>query len=559
MSAPTQRAGCLCLTLHAHLPYVLHHGTWPHGLEWLVEAAAETYLPLVATVRRLHADGVAFHANLSISPVLLEQLADPAFQSELPEYLRRKIVAAQEDEAFFEQAQQPRYTALARHWRAVFAETLQQFQAMQCDLPAAFRALQQGGMLELMTSAATHGYIPLLGTAESVRAQLSTAIHSHTQHIGTAPRGVWLPECGYRPAGAFTSTLTHLAAQRAGTETSLAAANLAYTIVDAPLIEDAADMDGNAVHAVAANSLYRPYFIADSQVAVFARDPRTATQVWNSQGGYPGDFEYLDFHKKRWPGGHRYWRVTGAGLGMNDKDIYHHAAAEERTREHARHFVALVADTLTASQQSSPILCAPFDLELFGHWWHEGMAFLEHVARAAAAAGVTMTSASAYLQQHPPTRHIRLCEGSWGTNGDHSVWLNHDTTELYRRLYAAEQTVREICSANTWQRNATATRIAQQLCRELLLMESSDWPTLITTGAARDYAQARFWGHALTLQALLQVWQQYLADGTLRDDSAATLTEAEMCDALFPNIDPALWSTATTTLTPQPVAAPMHD
>ena len=97
-------SGYLTFTLHAHLPYVVNHGTWPHGLEWLLEAATETYLPLLRVLGRLQADGIALKANLNISPILLEQLAHPVFKAELPEYLNRKIVAARIDEEHFKAA-----------------------------------------------------------------------------------------------------------------------------------------------------------------------------------------------------------------------------------------------------------------------------------------------------------------------------------------------------------------------------------------------------------------------------------------------------------------------
>src|SRR5947209_2562190 len=93
-------AGFLAITLHAHLPYVVHHGTWPHGIEWLHEAAAETYLPLLRMLETLERDGIPANLNINISPVLLEQLAHPHFISDFPKYLNRKIIAAREDEAY---------------------------------------------------------------------------------------------------------------------------------------------------------------------------------------------------------------------------------------------------------------------------------------------------------------------------------------------------------------------------------------------------------------------------------------------------------------------------
>ncbi len=548
-------AGFFSFVLHAHLPYVLHHGTWPHGLEWLLEAAAETYLPLLRTVRRMRAEGLDLFLNISLSPVLLEQLSHPDFKAELPQYLQRKITSAQEDAAFFQQAEEQHLAALARHWEAFFTEALADLHALDGDLVSGFRAAEESGAVHLLTSAATHGYAPLLGTDEGVQAQFTTAVAAHKRHLHRHPQGVWLPECGYRPAGLWQFPVTPSgsdeipAAQlRVGTEAALAAAGLRFTFVDTHLVEDGERRGPSEVPVAtsAAKSIYRPYAVEESTVAVFARDPRTAFQVWSSQFGYPGDFHYLDFHKKRWPGGHRYWRVTGAGLGMEDKQPYFSESAQGRSRAHAEHFVSLLAETLRTHQSADrvpPMLCAPFDLELFGHWWHEGMMFVENVARVLARGdhGVQAATCAEYLDMYGTAGRIQMREGSWGAGGDNSVWLNGETTTLLARMYAAELAVRGASSSTAWSTEGDAGRIARQMCRELLLMQSSDWPTLITTGAARDYAERRFNGHADCFDVLLACWRQLASTGSITEQQGAVLAEAERLDGIFPEIDPAAW------------------
>ena len=321
-----------------------------------------------------------------------------------------------------------------------------------------------------MTSAATHGYAPLLGTDGSLRGQFQTAVRAHTRHIGSRPSGVWLPECGYRPAGAWQPAVEPKGSSRPapidrpGVETAVAAAGLRFTFVDSHLVNDAEFLSGST--AADAPSLYRPCTIEQSGVAVFARDPRSAFQVWSARFGYPGDFAYLDFHKKRWPGGHRYWRVTGAELGMEAKQPYYPEAAEERTRAHADHFASLVADTLSAqpAPDGAPqMLCAPFDLELFGHWWHEGVLFLENVARALASGehGVQPMTCDAYLRQFGTAGCIRMHEGSWGAGGDSSVWLNHETEGLLSEMYAAEYALDAATRDVRWTDGGTGERIAK--------------------------------------------------------------------------------------------------
>ncbi|AFL89773.1 hypothetical protein Terro_3559 [Terriglobus roseus DSM 18391] len=560
---PLGSVGLFSFVLHAHLPYVLHHGTWPHGLEWLLEAAAETYLPLLRVARRLEAEGVPLCLNVSVSPVLLEQLAHTDFRAELPNYLERKIASAREDAAFFQQAGEQHLLYLAHHWERTFQQALDDLQALDGDIITGFRQAEATGAVHLLTSAATHGYAPLLGTDESVRGQFQTAVQAHQRHLGRAPQGVWLPECGYRPAGPWRfpvapqgTAKTEPTTDRIGVETALAEAGLRFTFVDSHLVEGAEKLQPtertNKPVAVAqqtdAKSLYHPYQIAESEVAVFARDPRTATQVWSAQYGYPGDFQYLDFHKKRWPGGHRYWRVTGSGLGMEAKEHYHPEAAMERSRAHAEHFVNLVADTLRsqpARDGAPPLLCAPFDLELFGHWWHEGILFLENVARVLATGthGVQPITCADYLKEFGTEGSIRMPEGSWGANGDNSVWLNGDTTSLLARMYAAELAVRDASKQVAWTDGGTGERIAVQMCRELLLMESSDWPTLITTGAARDYAEKRFAEHDAAFAATLAAWQSFVAGGSLSNEDEARLAEAETVDGIFADLKTSAWQT----------------
>jgi 1,4-alpha-glucan branching enzyme len=550
---PSSTAGYVSFVLHAHLPYVLHHGTWPHGLEWLLEAAAETYLPLLRMLRTLQDEGIPVRMNVSLSPVLLQQLADPDFREELPAYLERKIAAAREDAGFFELANEGHLLGLARHWEWFFTQSMEELRMLNGDLLTGFRNAQQNGSVSLLTSAATHGYVPLLGTDESVRAQFRTAVQVHRKLIGASTAGAWLPECGYRPGGKWHFPVApegrndawH-ATQRIGSETALSESGLGFTFVDAHLIENAERLDDALRSSDASPSLYRPYCIGESDVAVLARDPRTTVQVWSPQGGYPGDFAYLDFHKKRWPGGHRYWRVTGAGLGMESKEPYHPEAARERSRVHAEHFVSLVAEILRSqpSPDGAPLLlCAPFDLELFGHWWHEGVQFLENVFRTlqSGAHGVHAITSEEYLEEYGTAGAIRMSEGSWGTNGDNSVWLNSETSSLLSTLYAAQLALRDAAQAPQWTAEGPAGRVARQMCRELLLMESSDWPTLITTGAARDYAEKRFREHADAFFRLLAMWPAITENRALTDEEENALSELEGMDSLFPDLDPADW------------------
>jgi 1,4-alpha-glucan branching enzyme len=549
----------------------VNHGSWPHGIEWLLEAAAETYLPLLRALERLATDGIALHCNLNLSPILLEQLAHPVFRAEFPRYLERKIVAAREDEAFFLSTGEQVYTETARFWQSFFSDALQQFEALGGNIVSGFRSLADRGLIEIITCGATHGYMPLLGTDESLRAQVRTAVTTHERHLGRKPRGIWAPESGYRPAGLWTFPVppedihpTPPAFRRIGVEQALSESGLEFFFVDTHLVQDSARVHSpyeflqrsrggqGGFQAPDDRRLYHPFYVEGpydrrSAVTIFPRDPRTGLQVWSGDSGYPGDENYLDFHKKRWPGGHRYWRVTGPGVDIGDKHPYIPAAAAERIREHASHFVHLVWEALEPRLDDTvpPVLCSPFDAELFGHWWFEGVQWLEAVARTLHdyPIGIELTNCSAYLDRYPRAGFLALHEGSWGAEGNNQVWLNGETSWTYARLYAAELACREICSSDAWSDGGLRERIVKQLCRELLLLESSDWQFLITTGAARDYAELRFNTHHSQFEELRGLYESTLREGTLAPEQIERLAAIEERDSVFADIDPGLWAT----------------
>ncbi len=575
MSASASKpAGFLTFTLHAHLPYVVNHGTWPHGIEWLHEAAAETYLPLLRVLGRLEADGLALHCNLNISPILLEQLAHPVFQAEFPKYVERKIIAAREDEAYFTSMGEARYAETARFWHGFFSAARDDFEMLGRDIIKGFRYFNDKELIEIITCGATHGYMPLLGTDESVRAQVRTAVDTHQRHIGHHPKGIWAPECGYRPAGFWNYPVpnadgsTAPGFDRIGVEQALSESNIDFFFVDTHLVEESARVSSpyrlpgsrisrNTSAAMPPNdrSLYQPYYVDGPYVdgpydkrnatTVFPRDPKTGVQVWSGELGYPGDPNYLDFHKKRWPGGHRYWSVSGAHVNMADKQPYDPEIAAAKTKEHAAHYAHLVWEALQASLNNAapPVLCSPFDAELFGHWWFEGALWLEAVVRALHEHpnGISLTNCTNYLENYPRAGFISMHEGSWGAEGTNHVWMNAETSWTYTHIYPAELYTREVCTSLKWKDLGTGERIVKQLCRELLLLESSDWQFLITTGAARDYAELRFGTHLDQFKEVRAIWEGFEAVGEITPEQEERLAAIELRDSVFSDIDPAYW------------------
>ena len=275
----------------------------------------------------------------------------------------------------------------------------------------------------------------------------------------------------------------------------------------------------------------------------FVRDPRTTVQVWSRDQGYPGEPHYLEFHKKHFPGGFRYWRVTGSGVDLGDKALYEPATAAERVQSHADHFLALIQSTLTEAARetggAAPLVVSPYDAELFGHWWFEGPAWLEAVARRMAANGVKATTLAEVVDRGIPPGVTTLQEGSWGEAGDHRVWLNRETEWTWDRVYDVEQDlvehVRRLADGHG---SDLYRRVVSQACREALLLQASDWQFLITTLSARDYAERRFAEHYTEFKRLLEMADKLTQTGALGPEDEEVLRRLERDDFPFPDLDP---------------------
>ena len=552
--------GHVVIVLHTHLPWVLGHGRWPHGQDWLHEAAAESYLPVLRVLDRVVADGRSPRLTIGITPVLCEMLAAEAFQEGFVAYLDARRALAERDREEFDAIGSRDAAHQAVAWSDFYAAARTDFvRTYRRDLVGAFRRLQDDGHVELITSAATHGYLPLLGTDASVGAQVRAGVSSHRRHFGRPPRGIWLPECAYRPAGSWSRPVgAGRTWTRPGLEEVVARHGLRYFFVDTHLVsggaplgtygdrfEDsppialrpATNLSPNEAHVLLARGRRR--------VAVLARDPKSSVQVWSADYGYPGDGAYLEFHRRKGMGGLRYWRVTSRASPLDDKAPYDPAAAAERVRAHADHFVATVRETLRAHRAAKGrpgTVVAPFDTELFGHWWFEGPAWLEIVLRRLAEEG-TAATASESLARPRPSSVVSLPEGSWGQGGGHWVWLNDDTRWVWDLVYRAEDAFRSLLGELGTGRRGLVARILRQLARELLLLESSDWPFLITTISARDYATARVKAHAAAFDRL-EGLARAAATGPLAPGDREWFEEVEILDSPFPEVDLDWWAGA---------------
>jgi 1,4-alpha-glucan branching enzyme len=550
------KPGYLALVLHAHLPFVrgLDHED-PLEQHWLFEAITETYVPLLLMLDNLAADHIDFRLTFSITPTLAAMLADPVLQSRYVARLERLMELTEKEVA--RTGSDPQFALLARMYQELFARIHDAYvRRYRKDLLGAFHRLQTLGCVEIMASAATHAYLPLHTVNEAaVRAQIRIGVEEYRRVFGRAPAGFWLPECGYSP----------------GLDTFLDEEEIRYTILETHGITRAAERPRYGIHA----PVYCP-----SGVAAFGRDPDCSRQVWSSIEGYPGDYDYREFYRDigheldadyvrpyihssgvRMDTGIKYYRVTGKG---NHKQPYVPEWAERKAEIHAQHFLEERTKQVARLEElmdRRPLLVAPYDAELFGHWWFEGPRWLDHLIRKSAGRpdSLRLITLSEYLKEYPINQTATPCMSSWGYGGFNEVWLNARNDWIYPLLHSAGWMMEDLAARNT--SPAGASRAINQAARELLLAQASDWAFMINSGNMGDYPNRRIKSH---LERFNRIKEQV---ETVKMDEE-WLAAVERQDNIFSRIEPAAafrtYGIGSHTIVesaagkPGPIAAPLH-
>lgn len=499
-------------------------GRWYHAEERIHDAIIETYIPLLEILYNLKEEGVPYAMTVGISPVLAEQLADPLVLEHFEQYLDERLAAAQKDMLYFEKdAYNEHLRYLAEWYRDTFLRLRDAFTTrFNRDLIGAFRQLQDEGFIEILTSAATHAYLPLLARDGSLNAQVKTGVATYQRLFGKAPTGFWLPGYGYRPA-----QVTESGRLRPGVEHFLEAGGIGSFFVDSHTLTGEQPVGVAAGNVLGTYdtvtrrysipltdtfppqqrpfSALQPHIVqeasadAPSNVIAIARNAHMGQQVWGSTLGYPRDFDYRGSHLRAGTSGLQYWRITGANIDPAQRDYYHPDWASYKIEQHAEHFAHLVGDQLRNYSQSSGhhgLVTASFNANLFGHWWFEGIAWLGNVLRHLSNhPDIDLTTPTRYLAQHPPAATADLIESSWGIGGRHFLWDNQETHWMWAPIHLAEERMEQLAEQFTDPTDAEAIVLAQT-ARELLLLQSSDWQFMITTAQARAYAVSRFTDHA---------------------------------------------------------------
>ncbi|HUE40831.1 MAG TPA: 1,4-alpha-glucan branching protein domain-containing protein [Chthoniobacterales bacterium] len=517
--------GQLALILHAHLPFV-RHPEHEHFLEedWLFEAITETYIPLLQMMQRLVNDNVPFKLAMSLTPTLCAMLQDDLLRERYVRHLDLLIdLTARERKR---NQSQPELVGLSQFYFEFFSKSRRFFvDEWKCDLLATFRRLREIGALEIIGCAATHALLPLIQqqSNEAARAQVLIGRDEYVDLFGAAPAGFWLPECAYAP----------------GLDSILQEANLRWFVLETHGLLFGSPQPQRAIYS----PCYTP-----AGPAAFARDRDCSRQVWSAQEGYPGHPAYREFYRDigfdlplehlgpvargvRKFSGVKYHRITGQN---KHKELYDRGAADKAADAHAAHFLEQRRAQFRqlSSENFDPIVVAPFDAELFGHWWFEGPRFLEMFIRKTAANqnDFRLTTPTDYLAANPTQQTIEPAESSWGDKGYLEVWIDKNNSWIYPHLHGAAQRMHELATAHEHDSKERTDRLLKQLARELLLAQSSDWAFLMRTGTARDYASKRTFDHLTRFNELHDL---FLA-GTLDEKF---LAECESRDNLFPKLN----------------------
>ena len=455
-----KRAGELALVLHTHMPYVEGgapwpppdydaflrspegFGTWPFGEEWLWEAIATSYVPLLDLLGRAP-------ITLSLTPVLCDQLeADGAIERCLeflvevrPESHRRDV------------------EELRSRGEYAHAAELERSAAGYAAAGRRLAALPEGGLLEALgrhaswTSAATHAVLPMLASDAGLALQVRTGIASHRRRFGDWRGGFWLPECGYAPW-------------------------LDTVLEDAGVRSACVELTGT--FGLGDQRNLHPVLTAAGPV-LWPIDRELIALVW-SDGGYPASAAYRNYHALS-THHHRVWR--------NDGRPYDAEAAAALAGDHAAEFVGRARER---ARDGGVCVCA-LDTELLGHWWYEGVTWLGAVFDEAVRQGLALTTLDDALERHQPRPLPSGFAGSsWGTGGDLRTWSGPDVAELAWLARTAE--LRALSGGG---------RPAARALRELLALQSSDWAFLASSGRAGDYPRERAHGHATALARALEL------------------------------------------------------
>ncbi len=514
--------GNLAIVLHAHLPYVRSEEPGSLEEDWFFQALVECYLPLLETLEEASSSNdQAPKITIGLSPTLLSLLEDEVLKNRFEKWIEVRLEVLNSLKTDNIKA--------ALHLSDHLKRQLLSWKKCRGDLIGRFEKLQILNVIDILTCAATHGYLPLLReNPEAVRGQLKTAVREHRRLFKNSPFGIWLPECAYYE----------------GLDELMAESGLKYAVLDGHGLLNA---DPRPRYG-----LYAP-ICTKRGVAFFGRDSESTLPVWSARDGYPGNSNYREFHRdlgwdlsvenlkkigindKR-PLGIKLFKISSKNTSLEDKEKYDPQSAQESVEKDAENYLKERRKQLIKLEQSmkiEPLLIAPFDAELFGHWWFEGPNFLSQLFIKSKKEGVKLITLKEYLQIKPKVQLCNPSPSSWGQGGFHDYWLNDSNAWIVHEWSKAGREMVSICSKGL--EKESDIKIIKQAGRELLLCQSSDWSFILKAGTTTELAKERI---------NLHIKRFWLLINTLKfkkDIEPKILKEIEKEDCIFPLISPIDW------------------
>ncbi|HPE35629.1 MAG TPA: DUF1957 domain-containing protein [Spirochaetales bacterium] len=478
------QTGTIALVLNAHLPFV-RQPDYPRFLEerWLFESLSETYLPLLRLFARLEAEHIPWKLTMAISPTLQAMLSDKLLRERYSSWLETQLELAERELARV--GSDPVQGPLARMYHDLYRQNLEDFNVLHGgNILGAIDFYFKKGRLDLLTSGATQAFLPIYRCfPEAVAAQVEASVVSYRATFGRSPSGFWMPQLGWYP----------------GVESILAAYGLSYSVVSTR-----GAMLGKPTPKAGS---YAPVACPNGFTA-FVRDVAATEAVWSETEGYPADPAYRDFYRDigfdlpldyvgpyveqgqiRTFTGFKYWAVTGPG---DDKKPYDPELASAKAVEHAENFLynrARQARKAAALMDRPPLMVAPYDAELFGHWWFEGIQWLEALFRKAQGTSeLAFTTLAEYKKNWPDNQESLPEFSSWGDGGYAGIWLEKANDWVYRHTFKMIERMIELAERFP-NESGLRERVLNQAAREVLLSQAADWPFLLRSGKSGSFAR----------------------------------------------------------------------
>lgn len=520
--------GYLSIVLNTHLPYV-RHPEYEFFLEenWFFEAVTECYIPIIHTLDKLLSEAIPVRLTISFTPSLLSMMSEELLLSRCRRYIQTRVKLAESE--ILRTRDNSEQNHIAKFYYKRYSEIYETFvNTYNLDLLSAFRKFEENGLIETITSSATHCFLPnFYSYPSAIRAQIEVGYNTHRRLLGVEPKGIWLPECAYFP-------------------------NLCEIFDNYDIRYFFLDTHG-LMHSTPQPlyGVYAPIYTQNG-VAAFGRDPESSKQVWSSLEGYPGDHHYREFYRDigydldfnyikdfihpdgiRISTGLKYYRITGK-VELSNKEFYNPEIALNKAIEHAGNFMfnrEQQVEFLYEKLGKPPIIVATYDTELFGHWWFEGPDWLYYLIKKVHYNQnlFKLVTASDYLIEHPVNQMSSPHLSTWGNKGYSDVWIEGTNDWIYRHLHKATERMVEL-AASYEPKDTLLTRALNQAARELLLAQGSDWPFIMKTGTMVSYATKRIKSHILRFNRLYFE----IIDGSI-DELWLKLIESR--DNIFPDID----------------------